>query len=454
MAISDKESAYINDLNAAVLSSSPKRIKTAVYLVTAFVTCAIIWMAFAKVDEVTVGLGKVIPSQQVQIIQNLEGGILKEVVVREGDVVEIGDKLLSIDETRFLSEYREQNSQADSLKADIVRFEAELASIRIDESESGIEISIQPIPLDFSQIKNINPELIDRQKAVFSERIRNLENQIAIIEQQVTQKEQELTELESKIVHAERSYLLVRKELDLTRPLANRGVVSEVELIKLERTANDVKGELASNKLLIPKIQAEIRESKDKRREVSLKFRSEIQQDLSDSQSALASLDEALVSLQDKLTRTVVYSPVKGTIKTIKINTIGGVIQPGMDLIEIVPMAESLLVEAKILPKDIGFLRPNLDAVIKLTAYDFAIYGGLKGTVEHISADTIIDENEDSYYLIRVRTEDSYYDALSNPLPIIPGMTASVDVLTGKKTVLDYMLKPILRAKQTALRER
>ncbi|MER2493140.1 HlyD family type I secretion periplasmic adaptor subunit [Catenovulum sediminis] len=451
--IPESEIPYINNLNAALLTKTPNASRRVIYIVALFITTIIVWAAFAKLDEVTVGLGKVIPSQQVQVIQNLEGGILKEIFVKEGDVVEAGEKLISIDETRFLSEYREQEALAYSLRAEIIRLRTELESIQVESGLSN-QYAVQVKVLQFGDIMQTNPEVVSRQKALYNERIRNLENQVSILEQQVTQKKQQLAELESKIDHAERSYNLVRKELDLTRPLANRGVVSEVELIKLERAANDVKGELESNRLLKPKIRAEIEESLNKRKEVILKFRSEVQKELSKAETELSSLDEALVSSQDRLTRTSVYSPVKGTIKTININTIGGVIQPGMDLLEIVPMADSLLVEAKILPKDIAFLRPGLPAVIKLTAYDFAIYGGLKGTVEHISADTIQDEKENSFYLIRVRTEDSYYDSKDNPLPIIPGMTATVDVLTGKKTVLDYILKPIVRAKQNAMRER
>ncbi|WP_016957405.1 HlyD family type I secretion periplasmic adaptor subunit [Catenovulum agarivorans] len=447
--IKENEINYINDINAALLLSSPKGTRHALYLICGFLTSLLLWAAFAEIDEVTVGAGKVIPSQQVQIIQNLEGGILKEVFIREGDVVNPGDKLLSIDETRFLSEYREQQAHAYGLIADITRLRAELDSI---ETSNG-QFNIQPIELDFANAQAY-PELINRQKALYAERIRNLANQVKILDQQVTQKEQQLNELASKIDHAQRSYQLVSKELDMTRPLANSGVVSEVELIKLERAANDVKGELSSLQLLRPKIRAEVEEMENKRTEVVLKFRSEVQKELAKAESELTPLDEALVSSQDRLKRTNVFSPVKGTIKTININTVGGVIQPGMDLIEIVPLADSLLVEAKILPKDIAFLRPGLPAVIKLTAYDFTIYGGLKGTVEHISADTIQDEKENSFYLIRVRTEDSYLDKNNNPLPIIPGMTASVDVLTGKKTVLDYLLKPIVRAKQNAMRER
>lgn len=449
------ELKFTDDLNAALLQSSPKKPRRVLHLIGLFMVTAMVWAAFAAIDEVTVGTGKVIPSQQIQIIQNLEGGIVKDILVSEGQVVIPGQELLTIDETRFLSDFREQASLRASLQAQSYRLGSELASMDIQPSQAGMISEITPQAIPFGELDpQQHGDLLKRQTALYDERIRNLNNQLAIFERQVAQKQQSLIEIDSKISHLNNSYRLVRKELDLTRPLASRGVVSEVELIKLERAANEVAGELESARLLKPKLKAELQEVENKLKEVVLNFRSKVQQELSEVEGELAGLSEVLVSLKDRLKRTTVQSPVKGTIKTIKINTVGGVIQPGMDLMEIVPIEDSLVVEAKVLPKDIAFLRPKLDAVIKLTAYDFAIYGGLKGTVEHISADTIQDEKDNSFYLIRVRTEASYYDKNNNPLPIIPGMTASVDVITGKKTVLDYLLKPIIRAKQNALREK
>ncbi len=454
-ALSASDLAYADDLNAAMLAKTPIHSRLLIYIIGALVVSGLTWAYFAELDEVTVGTGKVIPSQQIQIIQNLEGGIVKEILVREGQVVRLGQELLAIDETRFLSDYREQAAQGISLAASIIRLKTELDSVHVEDEKGVHVVKIKQQSLDFSELDDSsNQQILQRQKELYKERLRNLANQVAILDQQVNQKKSDLKELQSKIHFFEEAYHLAEKELSLTKPLARKGVVSEVELIKLQRQANEVKGQLESARISIPKLRSEINEVGNKREEVVLKFRSEGQQNLAEQNSKLVSLDETLVSLKDRLKRTVVKSPVRGTIKTIKINTVGGVVQPGMDLVEIVPIEDSLLIEAKILPKDIAFLRPKLDAVIKLTAYDFAIYGGLKGTVEHISADTILDEKDNSYYLIRVRTEDNYVDEQNNPLPIIPGMTASVDVITGKKNVLEYILKPIIRAKQNALREK
>ena len=185
-----------------------------------------------------------------------------------------------------------------------------------------------------------------------------------------------------------------------------------------------------------------------------MKFKAEAARELSEVNAELARIKETIFSLEDKVTRTHVRSPVAGTIKQLKINTVGGIIQPGMDLVEIVPAEDNLLIEAKIRPADIAFLRPGQQAMIKLTAYDFSIYGGLPAKLERISADTIVDEHDESFYLIYLRTEQNYIESRQRRLDIIPGMVASVDILTGKKTVLDYLLKPILKAKNEALRER
>lgn len=453
--ISQKQLKYMSDINEALLLTSPRKSQRVLYIVLLIITIGIIWASVAEIDEVTVGTGKVIPSQQVQVIQNLEGGILKEIAVSEGDKVEAGQKLLSIDSTQFLSEYREQATQSDSLQARIHRLQSQIEKVTVMSQEDlkALLESDQSLPLNsFSNELDIG--VVEQQRALFKEEISGLYDRTSILMQQINQKQAELEELNSKVSFLERSYELVKKEIEITVPLARNGVVSEVEVIKLERAGNEVKGELEGAKLLIPKLESEIKEAREKRREQFSKFRTEAQKELAEAQDKLNSLDEVLVSLQDRLERTTVTSPVNGTIKTIKINTVGGVIQPGMDLIEIVPVEDSLLVEAKIDPKDIAFLRPGLDAIIKLSAYDFAIYGGLKGKVEHISADTIKDEKDESYYYIKVRTEESYLDKNNKPLPIMPGMTANVDVITGKKTVLDYLLKPIVRAKHNAMREK
>ncbi|MBY7810024.1 HlyD family type I secretion periplasmic adaptor subunit, partial [Vibrio fluvialis] len=288
--------------------------------------------------------------------------------------------------------------------------------------------------------------------AQYRQDLDNLRNQLSVISQQVKQKQQDLVEIQARVVNLRQSYSYANKELEITKPLADEGVVPRIELLKLQRQVNDTRRDLTSSELKVPVLKSALRESMLSRIDAALKFRSQQQDALNQTQDKLSAMTESTVGLEDRVNRTVVVSPVTGTIKTLYVNTVGGVIQPGMDIVEIVPTEDTLLVEAQIAPQDIAFLRPDLPAIVKFSAYDFTKYGGLEGTLEHISADTSQDEDGNSFYLVRVRTQETSlgHDA---SLPIIPGMTASVDIITGKRTVLDYLLKPILSAKDNALRE-
>jgi len=448
---------FIDDGSAAVLLNTPKRARLLLWMVWFFVIFAISWAYVAELDEVSIGAGKVIPSLQLQVIQNLEGGILKNIYVKEGDLVEKGQVLLQIDDTRFKSDFRSREQELVSLKAIIARLQAEDKSILIGSNKDNWQVGtkIEPQSIIFpSGLDKLFPLVVGRQKQELVGRLDNLTNQMVIIEQKITQKEQNVIEVNAKVRHASTSYKLAKKELSLTAPLAKEGVVSQVELIQLQRQVNQLKGDMVASRLLLPKLQSELKETILKRREIALNYKAQLQKELNEAQDQLAKLSAGQVGIKDRVTRTEVLSPVKGTIQKTYLHTVGGVIQPGMDMMEIVPVDDSLLIEAKISPKDIAFIRPGLDALVKFTAYDFTIYGGLTGTLEHISADTIVDEDGQSFYLVRVRTELSYLGDKYKPLPIIPGMLASVDIITGKKSVLDYLMKPILRARLSALRER
>ncbi|CZG05189.1 TPA: HlyD family type I secretion periplasmic adaptor subunit [Legionella pneumophila] len=358
-----------------------------------FFVVAIIWANYAILDEVTTGQGKVIPSSEVQVIQNLEGGIIKNIFVKEGQIVKKDQILMQIDNTRFMASYAEAEKKIDALEIEVIRLNAQISKTK---------------PVFPEKFTKSYPRLVQDQLSLYESRMR------------------ELNQLETALE-------LAQKELNLTRPLLKGGSVSEVEVIRLERTVSEIKGNIE-------------------------KFKSEELDKLNKARTELFALIEANKADKDRLTRTTVRSPVYGIVKQIKMKTIGGVVQPGSDLLEIVPLDDTLLIEAKIRPSDIGFIHPGQKAMVKITAYDFSIYGGLDGVVEHISADTIVDEEtdkkEESYYIVKVRTEKNYLGTAKNPLPIIPGMQATVDILTGQKSVLQYLLKPILKAKQSALRER
>lgn len=359
------------------------------FMVFLFVIIALIWAKFAILDEVTVGEGKVIPSREVQIVQNLEGGIVRKILVREGEVVDEGQVLVQIDDTRFASSYEEAQKKIANYKIEILQLTAE------HEGKPFI------VP---EELEKANPSLVQEKRFLYKTKMDELR-------------------------YLRQGLELIKKELELTEPLEKKGAVSKVEVLRLQRTMNELQGKISA-------------------------FNSKTLDELTTTRSELNTLVAAHKADKDRLTRTTIRAPLKGIIKQININTVGGVVKPGMDILEIVPLDDTLLIEAKIRPQDIGFIHPQQKAKVKISAYDFAIYGGLDGVVEHISADTIVDEEDNSFYMIRVRTDKNYLGSKRKPLYIIPGMLASVDILTGEKSVLDYILKPILKAREKALRER
>jgi len=455
--LSQTELEYVDDQTAALLLNTPSSARVLLWVMILFVIAASVWASWAKIDKVTRGQGKVVPSSQVQIIQNLEGGLVKQILVREGEQVKKGQQLILIDDTRFRSDFREREQQVANLTANVLQLSASLSSVVIDEdfSEDNWQNSVH---IDYNKLafppilSETQPSLVARQRAEYRQDLDNLRNQISVVSQQVKQKQQELIEIQARIRNLRQSYDFARKELEITEPLANEGVVPRIELLKLQRQVNDTRRELTSSELKVPVLKSNIREAMLSRIDTAQKFRSQQQQELNQAQDKLSSLTESAVGLEDRVNRTVVVSPVTGTVKTLNVNTVGGVIQPGMDIVEIVPTEDTLLVEAQIAPQDIAFLRPDLHAVVKFSAYDFTKYGGLEGTLEHISADTTQDEEGNSFYLVRVRTKETSLGH-DESLPIIPGMTASIDIITGKRTVMEYLLEPILRAKKNALRE-
>ncbi|OAN11132.1 hemolysin secretion protein D [Photobacterium jeanii] len=457
--ISDQQLDFVDDKSAALLLNTPSSARRMLWVIVLFFIIALVWASQAKLDQVTVGNGKVIASSQLQVVQNLEGGIVETLLVKEGDQVEQGQQLLIIDDTQFQSDFNEQSQSLNGLQADSIRLNALLASININrqraQSNWRQSIAIQPQTLNFPEaLKQAHPELVRRQQNEFSDQISQLESQLAVIEQQISQKTRERTETQSRVNSLRSSYGIASKELAITKPLADEGVVPKIELLKLQRQLNDTRRELKSAELQLPIIKAAIQEAILKRIDTAQLFRSNLQSELNDISDQLASLSASQIGLQDRVNRTIIVSPVTGIVQTLHTNTVGGVIQPGMDVITIVPTEDNLLIEAQIAPKDIAFLRPNLRAMIKFSAYDFTIYGGLEGELETISADTITNDKGDSFYQVRIRTAQNYLLSSSGEkLPIIPGMTASTDIITGKRTVLDYLLKPIISAQQNALRE-
>ena len=436
--VSPEDLEYMSDTSAAMLMKTPRGGRLLIYMMLLAIGCAITWASVAPLDEITRGLGKVVPSTHLQVIQNLEGGIMEELFVQEGQLVQEGQPLVQLDDTRFKSTFRESAVEYYSELAKAARLKAEL---------SGKPLKFPPELGDYQDYVNREIEIFERRNA-------GLKAELDISNRQATQAKHELASSEAQLEFLTTSLELGQEELELTTPLAEQGVVSHVEMLQLKQRVNELASEQKLTELSIPKLHAAYQETLARKRELTIKFREEVVQELKDVEVRLDQLSETQTSLEDQVVRTLVRSPVEGIVKKINLKTIGGVVQPGMDLMEIVPVEDSLLIEAQIAPKDIGFLRDGMKSVVKLTAYDFAIYGGLDGIVEHISADTIKDEKGESFYIVRIRTNQSHLGTKEKQLEIIPGMKANVDIITGEKTLMEYLMKPILKARQNALTER
>ncbi len=424
------------DADWAQLQQEPLRARALLRGAAITIVVLVVWAAIAQVDEVTKGEGKVIPSSQLQVIQSVDGGVVEEILVKEGQQVEAGALLLRIDPTRFVSNLKENEAQYLALLA---------KSARLEALSHGKAFVAPP------QVLRAAPEIAERERILFESSRAELAAQVSIAREQNNQRQQELNEVTARRDQAARGLDLASQELAVTKPLVKSGAVSEVDILRLERDVARLRGDRDQAAAQISRVQAAIQESNRKIEEVELNFQNQLRNDLSDTMAKLASLTAGSGALADRVAKAEVKSPVRGTVKRLLVNTVGGVVQPGKEVVEVVPSDDALLLEARIKPKDIAFLHPGQAATVKFTAYDFAIYGGLDATLEQIGADTVTDEQGNAFYVVRVRTHQS---SLGHNLPIIPGMVAEVDVLTGKKSILTYLLKPVLRAKANALTER
>ncbi|MDN7452297.1 HlyD family type I secretion periplasmic adaptor subunit [Burkholderia cenocepacia] len=395
------EREYLSDMREALLTQAAPGSKLILYVIAALLVAAVTWAKFAHVEEITQGEATVISRSREQVIQSLEGGILEEMNVREGDVVKKGQVLLKIDPTRAQTSYREAYSKAIGLKGTLARLRAEAFSQ----------------PLVFPPEVRAVPDVVQLETTAYRARKHALDESVAALE---------------------RSYALQQKEIALAEPLAAKGLMSDVELLRMRRTANDLRSQIVERRN---------------------RYQADANSELTKLELELTQTTESLVGRRDVLSRTTIVAPVYGTVKNVRVNTIGGVIQPGEHILEIVPLEDQLLVEGKIKPSDVAFLRPGQPAMVKITAYDFGIYGGLKGKVEYISPDTLKDDakaaagREATFYRVQVLTDRSYLEAGGKHLPIMPGMLANVEIRTGQKTILDFILKPIFKARE-AFRER
>jgi adhesin transport system membrane fusion protein len=407
--------------------------------IIAFFAFALAWAALTQLDEVARGDGRVITQSQVQLIQNLEGGILAQILVREGDIVAKDQVLIRIDPTRYVAAYREGEQTALALKARIAR---------LDSEANGTRFAMP------AQVSKGSPALAAHERALFETRQRDLAGKNEILRQQLAQRQSELTELSNREQGLSESLALIRKEIAITAPLVKQGVMSEIELLRQEREAARIRTELEAATHAAPRVRAAIAEARKKMEDSELAFRGQSGVELSQARAELAKLSEGMPALEDRVARATVRAPVRGIIRTIPNRTVGGVVQPGSPMAEIVPLEETLLIETRLRPADIAFVHLGQRAVVKISAYDYSIYGGLEGKIEYVSADSMQPQQGDPYYLAHVRTAANTIAYQGRELRVMPGMTASVDVLTGKRSVLEYLLKPVNRARERALTER
>ncbi len=400
----------------------------------------IAWSAWCEVDEVTRGEGRVIPSRQVQDIQNMEGGIIERILVREGEQVEKGQVLMIMDDTRFLASQQGQKASQYALMARKVRLQAEVEGVKPEMPAS---------------LNERVPELAISEQKLYRVRRDELDSTLGIYQQQLIQQEKQRAESHARIAMLEQRHSLLSEELRLSRDLAKEGAVSRVEVLRLEREVSDTYGEQRIAEEGLSRVTAELDEIRERIREAGLAFTNDARVELNETLALLHELSAKETAVSDQVERTRVRAPMSGVVKQVLVNTEGGVVQPGMKLMELVPVDDILIVEVKIRPQDVAFLRPGQTATVRFTAYDFTIYGGIEGVLTHISADTLTDENNVRYYLARIETRRDFLGSTGdNSKPVMAGMVASVDILTGKKTLLSYLLKPVLRAKHLAFAER
>jgi adhesin transport system membrane fusion protein len=436
---SEADYEFMNSISSAVLEKSPKKLKLILWFWIITISALIAWAYYAQIDEIVRGEGKVIPRSENKIVQNLEGGIIKKILVKEGDIVKKGDILLKISNEKSKSDYQSTNLKSLELTAKIVRLEAE-ANDKAFFSDDFRSNDLQQYILLEENLYKINKHKI--------------ESETIVLQEQLKQKQNDLSSAQSSLGYLNKEYRIIKEEIKIAKPLVARKLRSKADFLKLKREANNIRKELSQVRISIPKTRSLILEAKTKLKEVKGTFRKESQEELNSTVAELERVNANIYNLKDKVVRTDVYSPTIGIVQKIFFNTIGGVIKPGEDLVEIVPTGESLLIETKIKPADIAFIYYKQNTKVKFTAYDYAIYGGLEGEVIKISADTDVDENKESFYTVLVKTNENHLKKDDKELPIIPGMVVSVDILTGKKSILDYILKPILRAKQYTFSER
>ena len=436
--LTQKDYEFMNSLADAMLQSSPKKTRMVIVLWAVAIVAFLAWAAFAEIDEIVRGSGEVIPRGDNKVVQNLEGGIVEEILIQEGERVKKGDLLLKIDNQKSFSSYESNQVAINALKAKIMRLRAEARNEKFVVGE---------------ETRKRMPQLIKNEMSLYESDMQRLHAAVEIVKQQRFQKEREYEESLKRLEILKEDMKLIDEEIAIMKPLVEKGIKSQYDFLKLQREKNAIKKELKSIELSLPRLRSAIKEAKTKVDETVYQFQTRAKEQLNEALAKYKSLRATDEALSDQVKRTIVRSPIDGTVQKLYVHTVGGVVKPGADLVEIVPANDSLLIEVKVKPSDIAFIYKGQKAKVKFSAYDFAIYGALDGKVESISPDSIQDEKGTTYFKVRIVTDKNFLQRDGKRLKIIPGMTVSVDIITGKKTILDYILKPILKTKQYSFSE-
>jgi adhesin transport system membrane fusion protein len=430
---------FMRSLSAAVLEDSPSKLRSVLLFWIITVVFLLLWAGFSSIDELVRGDGQVVPGGENQMIQHLEGGILSEILVKEGQKVKVGDTVLKIENVKSASTYESSQYKSAEVRAKIIRLRAE-----------ALGVGFNPSAADLREI----PEQIAQERSAYMANQEYINSQISSLNDLYRQKQSELAEAKSRIAESKRSLAFIHEEIAMTEPMVAQGIKPRVEFLQLQRQASDIQERYNAVVTSIPRLHAAMNEITNKIRQARGEFTSKARIELAGAQTEVKRVGAESSALQDEVTRTAIKSPINGIVQKLYVNTLGGVIKPGDNLIEIVPTEGGLLAEAKIKPADIAFIYPGQDAIVKVTAYDYSIYGSLRGKVVTISPDTVTDKKDNIYYVVKIQTDKKYLGTKEKPLKIIPGMMINVDIVTGKKTILQYILKPIIKAKQYTFSER
>ncbi len=437
--VSKKELEFLNSRSAAVLEQTALRSKMFLWIVILTVAIAVFWMDKTMLDEVVKGYGKIVPSGKIKSIQNLEGGIVKEIMVKEGDSVNKGQPLLKIEDIFYSSSHEKNRLKYDELYAKSIRLSAEAFSKPFIEPKKMV---------------NGLTELVEKERNLYESNQQQLYKNLEVVRAQIRQHREKLAELRESHKELKVAMELVQKQIDINAPLVKSKIVSQVDFLKLQQEKNNVQQELTKTRYALKTMKSVIEETENTLDGTSLAFQNEAKEELNSIDAEMKRIKETQIALKDQVKRTLINSPVTGVVKIMHINTIGGVVQPGKEIMDILPTGDTLVVEVRVHPKDIAFIYPDQRAVVKLTAYDFSIYGGLNGKVIRISPDSITESDGTTYYNVLIETDRNYLGTKDSPLKLIPGMVVDSDIITGKKSILSYIMGPVLKTTENAFKER